>query len=208
MMPGMDGLELCQKIKTHPHTSHIPVLLLTARAGDENELEGLNSGADDYIQKPFNSDLLKARVQNLLVSREKLRDKIKRELLLTPREGKVISPDDVFLEKCISLIEDNINNHDLNIDLLIQELNASRVQVFRKIKALTGYTPNQLIRNIRLKRAAQMLDKKSFTVSEVLFHCGFNSPSYFSACFRELYGCTPKEYILKVGSLAEQQTMT
>jgi signal transduction histidine kinase/DNA-binding response OmpR family regulator len=197
MMPVMDGLELCKKIKSHPHTNHIPVLLLTAKAEDEHEIEGLSKGADDYVVKPFNSDLLKARVRNLVLSRERLKEHFTRKFLLMPDAIQLSSPDDELLRNAVTIIEKNISNANLNIELLMNQLGISRIQLFRKIKALTGYTPSHLIRNIRLKRAAQLLKQNSLTVSEVLYQSGFNSPSYFSSCFKEMYGCLPKEYVSK-----------
>lgn len=194
MMPVMNGLELCDKLKSNIHTNHIPVLILTAKAGEENEIEGLKTGADDYLSKPFNSEILEMRIKRLISSRENLREYFTREFLLNPKEVKLSSPDDEFLKKAVQIVEENISNPDLNVEMLMNKLCVSRTQLFRKLKAVTNYSASQFIRNIKLKRAAQLLQYKSYNITEVLYLSGFNSPSYFSACFKEMYGCLPKEY--------------
>ncbi len=194
MMPVMNGLELCDKLKSNIHTNHIPVLILTAKAGEENEIEGLKTGADNYLSKPFNSEILEMRIKRLISSRENLREYFTREFLLNPKEVKLSSPDDEFLKKAVQIVEENISNPDLNVEMLMNKLCVSRTQLFRKLKAVTNYSASQFIRNIKLKRAAQLLQYKSYNITEVLYLSGFNSPSYFSACFKEMYGCLPKEY--------------
>ncbi|MFO7446432.1 MAG: tetratricopeptide repeat protein [Ignavibacteriaceae bacterium] len=194
MMPGMNGLELCSKLKNNIRTNHIPVLILTAKTGEENEITGLKKGADDYLTKPFNSQILEMRINRLIEQREILRKYFTREYLLNPNPVKTISPDDEFLKKAIKSVENNITNPDLNVEMLMNELGVSRTQLFRKLKATTGYSANHFIRNIRLKRAAQILSQNSCNITEALYMSGFNSPSYFSSCFREMYGCLPSEY--------------
>ena len=194
MMPEMNGLELCDKLKSNIHTNHIPILILTAKTGEENEIAGLQTGADDYLTKPFNSEILEIRVKRLIDSREKLKEYFTREFLLNPKEVKLASPEDEFLKKAVKVVEENISNPNLNVELLMNELGVSRTQLFRKLKAITNYSASQFIRNIKLKRAAQLLQNKSYNITEVLYLSGFNSPSYFTACFKEMYGCLPKEY--------------
>lgn len=194
MMPGMDGLELCGKLKSNIHTNHVPILLLTAKTGDDYTLNGLKTGADDYLTKPFNSEILAARIKSLILSRKILQDHFARLFILNPSEVKLPSPDDEFIKKVVGIIDANIENPALDAEMLMKELGVSRTQLFRKIKALTNYTVTQLIRNIRLKRAAQLLQQKSLNITEVLFQSGFNSPSYFTTCFKEMFGCLPKDY--------------
>lgn len=194
MMPGMNGLELCAKLKNNLHTNHIPVLILTAKAGEENEIEGLKKGADDYLTKPFNSEILEMRIKRLITSRDRLREFFAKEFLLNPKEIKLPSREDEFLKNAVKVVEDNITNPDLNVEMLMNELGVSRTQLFRKLKAITNYSANQFIRNIKLKRAAQLLQQKSLNIAEVVYMSGFNSPSYFASCFKEVYGCLPKEY--------------
>jgi signal transduction histidine kinase/DNA-binding response OmpR family regulator len=194
MMPGMNGLELCNKLKKNIHTNHIPILILTAKAGEENEINGLKTGADDYLTKPFQSEILKVRIARLIEAKEKLKEYFTREFLLNPSEVKINSPEDEFLRKAVKVVEDNIANPNLNVELLMQELAVSRTQLFRKLKAITNYSANQFIRNIKLKRAAQLLRDHSYNITEVLYLSGFNSHSYFTSCFKEVYGCLPKDY--------------
>jgi signal transduction histidine kinase/DNA-binding response OmpR family regulator len=205
MMPVMNGLELCAKLKGNIHTSHIPVLLLTAKADSDSELEGLNTGADDYITKPFDSDILEARVNGLLLLKQKYREYFTREFLMNPKEVKLPSPRDEFLKKAVKIVEDNITNPDLNYELLMEELFVSRTQLFRKLKAITNFSASEFIRNIRLKKAAQLLKQNSLSVTEIMILTGFNNHSYFTGCFREMYGCKPKEYSLKSENLSNIQ---
>jgi signal transduction histidine kinase/DNA-binding response OmpR family regulator len=194
MMPGMNGLELCTRLKQTLQTNHIPVVMLTAKTGDANELAGLEIGADDYLTKPFNADILKARIHRLLEARKAAREYYLREFLLTPKEVVALSPEDEFVRRAVNVVEDHISHPDLGVEMLMRELAVSRTQLFRKLKAITGYSANQFIRDIKLKRAAQLLRQNRHSIAEVLYISGFNSPSYFSACFKEAYGCLPKEY--------------
>ena len=193
-----DAVEFCRKLKGNLHTSHIPLLILTAKTGEENELTGFRAGADDYLMKPFSFEILEARVNRLIESKKILRQYFTKEYLLRP--GKIqpsTSLEDEFVRKAVKIVEDNIANPNLDIELLMRELAVSRTQLFRKLKATTNYSANQFIRNIKLKRAALLLQDKSYNVTEVLYQCGFNSPSYFSLCFKEMYGCLPKDYAVK-----------
>jgi signal transduction histidine kinase/DNA-binding response OmpR family regulator len=202
MMPGINGLELCHKLKNNDSTGHIPILILTAKAGDENEIEGLQTGADDYVTKPFNAEILALRVQRLIDVRNTLRKRYQNEFLLDPKQTTLTSPDDEFLRRAIRLVEENISNPKLNVEMLVKELAVSRSQLFRKLKALTNSSVSHFIRNLRLKKAAQLLQSTSYTITEVLYLSGFNSPSYFSTSFKEVYGCLPREYQKKSGTIS------
>ncbi|SDK98468.1 Signal transduction histidine kinase [Catalinimonas alkaloidigena] len=199
MMPRMDGIELCRRLKTDERTSHIPVVLLTARASVESRLDGLETGADDYITKPFHPQELRVRVRNLVESRRKLRERfgkevVKREVKLEPSEIAVTSSDERFLQNAIGVVEKHMGNPDFAVDTFEQEMALSKMQLYRKLKALTNQSPNEFIRTLRLKRAATLLGAQSGTVSEIAYEVGFNNLSYFSKCFKELFDVTPSEY--------------
>jgi len=194
MMPRMDGVELCQKLKTDERTSHIPVIMLTAKTSVEDRIEGLETGADDYLTKPFNIKELRVRVKNLIKQRQKLRERFRKELLLEPREIAVTSADERFIRQSLEIIENNMSDQDFSVEQLGADLAMSRMQLFRKIKALTDQSPSEYIRTIRLKRAAQLIKSSYGNLAEITYEVGFNSPSYFAKCFRELYGVTPSEF--------------
>lgn len=193
-MPGMDGIELCRRLKTNILTSHIPVVLLTARSSLLHKIEGLETGADDYITKPFNMQLLQLRIRNLITIRERLKDQSARSLELSPSAITVTSLDEAFLQKFIGLVEAHMDESEYSIDDLAHQIAMSRMQLYRKLKALTGETPNTLIRNIRLKRAAQLLDTRQFNISEVAYKVGFTDLKYFRERFKERFGVVPSEY--------------
>ncbi|MDO6519347.1 two-component regulator propeller domain-containing protein [Zobellia uliginosa] len=194
LMPEMNGLDLCKKIKGDFETSHIPIIMLTARAFDQQIVEGINSGADAYLTKPFNKDILIAKINNLIKSREKLRLMFQNAKILEPSEVTVTSIDEKLLWKLKQTIEDNIQDQNLTLEKLATEVGVSRAQLFRKVKALTGLTPNNFIKSIRLKYAVLLLEEGKFQISEIAFLSGFKEASYFSRCFKEAYGCSPKEY--------------
>lgn len=195
MMPEMDGIELCQKIKTSLETSHIPIILLTARTSLVYQFEGLETGADDYITKPFNPDLLKLRVRNIIESRQKLRSKFSQQIAIEPQEIALTSPDQELLKNAIEAVEKHMDNGEFDVNQLARELGLSRPVLYRKLPAITNHTPNEFIRIIRLKRAAQILSKYDLPISEVCYSTGFKTPKYFSKCFRELFGKSPSEYV-------------
>lgn len=205
MMPKIDGIQLCKKVKTDERTSHIPVILLTAKTAINSKLEGLETGADDYLSKPFNTDELQARVKNLVEQRRMLRERFSKELAQSKEPADSGSPsvpnlpsntlDNSFLQTVIKIIESNLSDSDLGIERLEEEIAMSRVQLYRKIKAVTNQTPGELIRNYRLKTASVLLSKNDLTVSEIAFKVGFNNLSYFTKCFKEVFGCTPSEYL-------------
>ncbi len=193
-MPGMDGIELSKRLKEDERTSHIPLIMLTAKSGVESKLEGLETGADDYLTKPFNSKELDLRVKNLVAQREKLRERYRKEFLLEPSAVSVESADEKFLKKTREIIEKQLSDPDFSVEELGREIALSRMQLFRKIKSLTDQSPSEYIRNLRLKRAAQLIKSDYGNLAEITYEVGFNHPSYFAKCFRELYGVAPSEY--------------
>jgi signal transduction histidine kinase/ligand-binding sensor domain-containing protein/DNA-binding response OmpR family regulator len=195
MMPVMDGYELCRQVKSDELTSHIPVILLTAKSSEEHQIRGLEYGADDYITKPFNPNILKLRIRNILENRIQLAKKFSSELDPIPSNIKISEIDHGFLEKLVKFVENNIDNEELNGDLLASELGVSKGNLYKKLKALSGLTVNIFIRNIRLKTAAKLLKKGNYSISEIAYAVGFNNPKYFSTCFSELFGLSPKEYM-------------
>ncbi len=194
MMPRMDGVELCKRLKTDERTSHIPVIMLTARATVESRIEGLETGADAYMTKPFNMQELQTRLKSLIEQRRLLRERFSKETDLSPSDITVTSVDEKFLNKAIQIIEENLGDCDFDVTAMTGKIGMSRMQLFRKLKALTNQTPSEFIRTIRLKRAAQLLRKKFGNVAEITYEVGFNNLSYFAKCFRELYGVAPSEY--------------
>jgi YesN/AraC family two-component response regulator len=197
MMPVMNGLEFCQRVKSGTATSHIPVILLTARALSQHQIEGYESGADAYITKPFSAELLLARISNLLKSRLVLKNLFgavsnsdNEETIETPQ---VIQKEDTFLIKFRDFIEKNLADSDLSVETIGAELGLSRVQLYRKIKALTGQSPVELLRTARLQKGRELLQTTDKTVSEVAYEVGFTAPSYFTKCFKDEFGMSPSE---------------
>ncbi|TLX76471.1 helix-turn-helix domain-containing protein [Labilibacter sediminis] len=194
MMPIMGGNEFCQIVKEDVLYSHIPFIMLTAKSSIDQKIQGLSEGADAYITKPFDFTHLKVTIDNLIVNREKLKKKYSENLIIGPNEIKIESLDEKFLRSTLAIIEENIANFDLSVDNLASELKISSKQLYRKIKALTDQTPIELIKEMRLKRAKQYLDKNGANISEIAYSCGFATPAYFTKCFKEKYNCTPTEY--------------
>ncbi|WP_396601339.1 response regulator [Algibacter sp. R77976] len=197
MMPVKDGVELTKTLKNNELTSHIPVVLLTAKAGDKNELEGLEIGADDYITKPFNSKLLKTKVSNLIDIRRKLQSRYSQEIILTPKDIAVTNLDEQFLTKVQEVLEANLVESSFNIENFSKAVGMSRMQLHRKIKALTGLSASEFVRSQRLKLAAELLKTSDINISQVGYSVGFNDHSYFTKCFKEAYNCTPTEFSKK-----------
>ena len=197
MMPEMDGNMLCSKIRSNPSVSHTPVILLTAKNLDEDQLEGLETGADAYIVKPFNMDILKRTIINLINKNYTLRMKYGRNDQLEEKVDNVQmkSPDDRLLERVMSVINKNLGNSDLSVDRIADEVGISRVHLHRKMKELTGQTPHDFIRNIRLKQAAHLLANQSMNVTEVMYACGFNNAASFSTIFKKFYGLSPRDFM-------------
>jgi len=195
LMPDVDGFEFCKRIKKDERTSHIPVLLLTALHSKESEIEGLSSGADDYITKPFDISILQTKVENMLQARRSLKEKYTRELILKPSDITISSPDERFLRKAIEVVEKNISNGDLDIEHFASEVGVSRMQLYRKFNALTNMTVKEFIRSIRLKRAAQLLLEKKLNVTEIAYSVGFKDMSHFRKSFHREFGMSASEYI-------------
>ncbi len=194
MMPVMDGMAFCQALKTQPTTDHIPVIMLTAKATTEHRIEGFGRGADDYLAKPFHPLELRIRVENLLNQRQKLRQRFSRELYLRPGNISVSSVEEIFLQNSLAIVERHLSDSSFSVEQLADELNLSRMQLHRKLKAITNQSATEFVRHVRLQRAANLLAARSATVSEVAFTVGFESLSYFSKSFREQFGVLPSEY--------------
>ena len=194
IMPEMVGTELCAKIKENIKTSHIPVILLTSRSSLIYKIEGLESGADDYISKPFDLTEFQLRIKNLLASKQRLKAKFSSEDSFTPSEIAVSSLDEQLLKKAFKVVEENISNEQFDIPFFCAELGVSRTMLFTKIKAWTNFTPNEFIHEIRMKRAAQLLEQNKINISQISYKVGFNNPKYFSKCFQKKFGETPSQY--------------
>ena len=195
MMPKMDGIELCMKLKTDVNTSHIPVIMLTAKAGMEDKIEGLETGADDYLTKPFDGEELLVRTKNLIQQRQKLRELFSnKEINIDPKKITVTSIDQKFLEQVLNLLEKNFSDPDFGVPQMQNALAMSKTQLHRKLKALTNEAPGELLRNFRLKRAVQLLGQNADSVTQIAYKVGFNNLSYFAKCFKELYGVAPSSY--------------
>jgi signal transduction histidine kinase/DNA-binding response OmpR family regulator len=195
MMPGIDGIEVCRRVKEDLRTRHIPVILLTAKAGREDRVEGLEIGADDYIAKPFDVRELKYRIRNQLNQLERLREKYVKAFLLNDPVAEITSRDDAFLTDLTEAIKRNLEDPSFSVSELSREMSISRSLLFRKLKALTGQQPNEFIRTIRLKKAAELLAGNSGNISEIAYAVGFNNISYFSRCFHKMYRMAPSEYV-------------
>ncbi|MCF8379796.1 MAG: response regulator [Bacteroidales bacterium] len=196
VMPEMDGLELCENLKSDNRTSHIPVILLTARTSIINKLQGLKTGADDYLTKPFNIQVLLLRINNLIESRRILREKYSRTKNITPESFEHSSSfEDGFLNKAAEIIDQQMMNSDFSVNKLAGELGMSQSVFYRKLKALTDLSPNEFMKNIRLNKAAGILLRENLNVAEVGYRVGFNDPKYFSRSFKSQFGYTPSEYL-------------
>lgn len=194
MMPRMDGYALCQSLKSNPNTNHIPVVLLTAKADRENKLEGLEIGADDYLIKPFDEEELKVRIKNLIAVREQLQLKYQKHTWVQPSKIKPDSVHQKFLNQIKEVIENQLSNETFSVEDLGHEMAMSRSQIHRKLKALTDLSATAFIRNYRLHRAAEYLKNQTGTITEIAYSVGFNSQTYFSSSFQDLFGCSPSEY--------------
>lgn len=196
MMPEMGGTELCLKLKTNLPTSHIPIILLTAKAGMESKLEGLETGADAYLTKPFNDEELKVRIRNLISQREQLRQQFSQQIAqLEPEKMNIRSIDQQFLTDVKSVLKEHRSNTDFSVDTFLKAIGMSRTQLHRKLKDLTGMSATELIRDYRLKYAANLLKQNFGNITDVAYESGFGSPAHFSEKFKEKYGCTPSEYL-------------
>jgi DNA-binding response OmpR family regulator len=194
MMPKMDGYEMSRKLKKDFKTSHIPIIMLTAKATKDDKLEGLEIGADDYLVKPFDPEELLIRVNNLIKLREQMREKFRLELLLKPREVVVPSSERTFIDKLSEIIERKLADEKFGVDELSKEIGLSRSQLHRKLKAVSDQTTTEFIRNFRLQRAADLIKQNAGNMAEIAYQVGFSSQAYFTKSFTELFGCSPGEY--------------
>lgn len=197
MMPGIDGIECCRRLKGELQTCHIPVILLTACSLDEQRIQGYAGGADSYISKPFSSQLLLTRIRNLIESRQRMKQFFGDRQTLAKED--ICDMDKDFVERFKSLIEVKMGDSELNVEDLGKEMGLSRVQLYRKIKSLTNYAPNELLRMARLKKAASLLASSDMTIAEVGYEVGFTSPSYFAKCYKEQFGESPTEFLKRSG---------
>ncbi|MBA0883897.1 hybrid sensor histidine kinase/response regulator transcription factor [Flavobacterium undicola] len=196
MMPEMDGFEMCRQAKNDIETSHIPIILLTARSLEEDRIEGYDTGADEYLSKPFNINVLKARIKNLLEARKRAKERFASiGTILPSSEITTNSIDEAFLDKTTKIVMDNISDPDFSLEDIIKSLGIGRSQFYRKISSITGQNPSNFIRTIRLKYASELLLTKKYSVKELTHMCGFNSSAYFTKTFKELFGMTPTQFV-------------
>lgn len=197
MMPEMDGTTLCTKLKANINTNDLPIILLTAKSREEDQLEGLQTGADAYILKPFNMDILLRTIINLLTMRRTLKNKFtgKESQEEKVEQRKIQTPDDALMQRVMEVINENIGDSDLSVDMIAQKVGISRVHLHRKMKELTNQTPHSFIRNIRLQQAAKLLKDGKQSITDVMYICGFSNSASFSTMFKNLYGCSPREYM-------------
>ena len=205
MMPEMDGNTLCSRIKANVNTNHVPVVLLTAKNRDEDRLQGLETGADAYLVKPFNMEILRRTIINLTEARKVMRFKYTGNESQEDKveEVKMKSPDEKLLERVMNVINKNINNSDLSVDMIADEVGISRVHLHRKMKELTNQTPHDFIRNLRLKQAANLLANQHQNVTEVMYACGFSNAASFSTIFKKFYGMSPRDYMKEHSEMKE-----
>ena len=188
-MPDIDGLEVCRQLKTEQVTSHIPVLMLTARSLDEQQIEGYEHGADAYVAKPFKAEVLKAQVASLIENRKRVKSGESRG---KSQESKDLqTPEEQFVQRFTELVKERLDDETLSVEIIADKMAMSRTQLYRKIKQLTNYSPNEIIRNVRLQEARTMLSKGTMSVSEIAYRTGFTSPSYFTKCYTEFFGELP-----------------
>ena len=194
MMPGMDGLAFCHAVKTDLEISHIPVILLTAQTTETFRIEGLRTGADDYLTKPFNPTELRLRVRNILRARQQSQRRFVTTLALEPEEITITDTDEKFLRDAMAVVEKEMSNQDFKVEAFAMALAVSRSLLYTKLKALTGQTPNNFVKTIRLKRAAYLLKSGKMNVSQVAYEVGFKNPKYFRQCFKAQFDDVPSNY--------------
>lgn len=195
MMPKMNGIEMCKIIKTDLKTSHIPVIILTAKAGIENEKEGLETGADEFVLKPFNTEVLKLRVENILKTKQVWIQKFKTKPSSDSWKELSNKLDQEFLEKSVKIIKKNLDNPDFSVESFALEIGNSRSALFKKIKSITGQSTSEFIRTIRIKKAAGLIKEGKYSITEIVFMVGFSDPKYFRTCFKKQYDQTPSEFL-------------
>jgi len=203
MMPLMDGIELARKIKAETLTAHIPVILLTAMGSEEKQLEGLKVGVNDYITKPFTFEILASRIRNLIAQQKLLQKKFQKQIEVNPREITITPVDEKFLQQALEVVEKNIDNTEFSVEDFSRDMFMNRVTLYRKILSITGKTPIEFIRSIRLKRAARLLEKSGMSVAEIAYEVGFSNPKNFTKAFKEEFKVLPSQY---VGNKKESDT--
>ncbi len=194
MMPKMDGFEMCNKLKTDERTSHIPIIMLTAKATKKDKIEGYETGADDYIMKPFDAEVLRARIKNLVEQRKKLNEHFIKDGLFNLDDKNITQVDKVFLQKVVQVVNNHISDTSFGVETFASEIALSRVTLHKKLVSLIGEPPSELIKRIRLSKAAKLLQSKHGNISEIALDVGFNNPAYFSECFRKQFGVSPSQY--------------
>ena len=197
MMPGMDGIECCRRLKGELQTCHIPVILLTACSLDEQRIQGYDGGADSYISKPFNSQLLLSRIRNLIANHKQLKQFFGDNQSIEKESVSELDKD--FVTRFKTLVGEKMKDPELNVEDLGRDMGMSRVQLYRKLKSLTNYSPNELLRRMRLKKAASLLAASDMTVAEIAYEVGFSSPSYFTKCYKEQFGESPTDFLKRKG---------
>ncbi|GHN00844.1 hypothetical protein WSM22_23330 [Cytophagales bacterium WSM2-2] len=200
MMPKLDGIALTEKLKADERTSHIPVILITAKNEPVARLDGLKSGADDFITKPFSTEELVVRITNLIEQRKKLALKFRERIFDSAATGSENSLEDRFLKKCRSIVDTHLSDFSFSVEIMADEINLSRTQLFRKTKALTGLSPNEFIKDLRLKKAEELIRLRTDSISQIGYSVGFSDQSYFTKCFKKQFGITPSDYATKFGS--------
>jgi Signal transduction histidine kinase len=194
MMPEMDGFEFCKTAKADLAISHIPIILLTALTGEEQMINGLSLGADDYLSKPFNTKQLQLKIRNLLSLKKQIKSYFKNEFFGSYAEVELDSSDKQFIKKVCSVLDENLSESDISIEKVSQVVGLSRIHMYRKIKEITGYSPSEFFKNYKVKKSLPLLAAKNLTISEIAYRCGFTSPSYYSKCFKEVLNISPTEY--------------
>lgn len=194
MMPEMDGLELCRKLKSELETSHIPVILLTAKSSTDDRIDCYNAGADGYISKPFDLKVLEARINSFIINKKNKQKEFKSDVEINISKLEYVSIDEEFLKKAVHIIEEHLSEFDFDVNAFADHLHMSKSSLYRKIKTMTGLSPVEFIRNIKLKHACQMLKDPSISIAEVAYSSGFSDPKYFTTCFKAEFGMTPRDY--------------
>ena len=200
----MNGIDLCRKIRNDKRTLHIPVVLLTAITGEEQQLKGLETGANDYLTKPFNFEILLSKLKNILAIQQDMRKTYQKQLDAKPTDVVPESFDEAFIKKTLLIIEKNIDNADFSVEELSSELCVSRVTLYKRALTLTGKSPVELVRSIRLKRAAQLLENSQLTISQISYRVGFKSQKYFVRSFKAEFNCLPSAYQQKSKQRADK----
>jgi AraC-like DNA-binding protein len=203
-MPIMSGIELCRKLKSDKRTSFIPVILLTALTGEEDQVRGLETGANDYLTKPFNFQILNAKVRNLIGLNQRLKNTYSKQIQIIAPEIQIESADEKFLSNVAQLVEERLNDANFSIEELSRNLGMSRSSLYNKVFELTGLAPVEYVRSIKLQKAAVLIEKSQYTIREIAFMTGFATPGYFSKLFKAKYDLSPSEYLnLKRGKESE-----